>query len=141
MPKICCIPTFGQQQLARLGHASLQLGRPSKKLDAEDQPAEYRMLAVRAGADGFSPSLASEPQQLQPPQPQQTGGASRLLLTNNVNGDNEKVFALIAELCHPSTRESALLELSKKREQWDDLALVLWHSFGSLYTPRCLLYR
>ncbi|CAD6888612.1 unnamed protein product [Tilletia controversa] len=27
-------------------------------------------------------------------------------------------------------REHALLELSKKREQYDDLALVLWHSFG-----------
>lgn len=28
-------------------------------------------------------------------------------------------------------REAALLELSKKREQYEDLALVLWHSFGS----------
>lgn len=27
-------------------------------------------------------------------------------------------------------REAALLELSKKREQYEDLALVLWHSFG-----------
>lgn len=27
-------------------------------------------------------------------------------------------------------REHALLELSKKREQYEDLALVLWHSFG-----------
>lgn len=27
-------------------------------------------------------------------------------------------------------REYALLELSKKREQYEDLALVLWHSFG-----------
>ncbi|EPQ28091.1 uncharacterized protein PFL1_04418 [Pseudozyma flocculosa PF-1] len=27
-------------------------------------------------------------------------------------------------------RENALLELSKKREQYEDLALVLWHSFG-----------
>lgn len=30
----------------------------------------------------------------------------------------------------PMAREGALLELSKKREQYDDLALVLWHSFG-----------
>ncbi|PWN27551.1 Rcd1-domain-containing protein [Jaminaea rosea] len=29
-----------------------------------------------------------------------------------------------------SARETALLELSKKREQYEDLALVLWHSFG-----------
>jgi hypothetical protein len=30
----------------------------------------------------------------------------------------------------PDTREAALVELSKKREQYDDLALVLWHAFG-----------
>ncbi|GAA6027523.1 hypothetical protein JCM8097_007904 [Rhodosporidiobolus ruineniae] len=44
--------------------------------------------------------------------------------------ENEKVYYLIVDLMHPNTREAALLELSKKREQWDDLALVLWHSFG-----------
>jgi hypothetical protein len=44
--------------------------------------------------------------------------------------ENEKVYWLIVELLNPQTREAALLELSKKREQWDDLALVLWHSFG-----------
>ncbi|BGP31757.1 RNA-binding protein, CCR4-NOT complex subunit Rcd1 [Rhodotorula toruloides] len=45
-------------------------------------------------------------------------------------GENEKVYYLIVDLMNPNTREAALLELSKKREQWDDLALVLWHSFG-----------
>ncbi len=44
--------------------------------------------------------------------------------------ENEKVYYLIVDLMSPTTREGALLELSKKREQWDDLALVLWHSFG-----------
>ena len=44
--------------------------------------------------------------------------------------ENEKVYYLIVDLMDPATREGALLELSKKREQWDDLALVLWHSFG-----------
>lgn len=47
----------------------------------------------------------------------------------NIN-ENEKVYWLIVELLNPQSREAALLELSKKREQWDDLALVLWHSFG-----------
>lgn len=46
--------------------------------------------------------------------------------------ENDKVYWLIVELLSPQTREAALLELSKKREQWDDLALVLWHSFGEL---------
>ena len=44
--------------------------------------------------------------------------------------DEAKVFALVIDLMDVNTREAALLELSKKREQYDDLALVLWHSFG-----------
>ncbi|GAA6062139.1 hypothetical protein JCM10212_003174 [Sporobolomyces blumeae] len=49
---------------------------------------------------------------------------------NGAQSENEKVYYLIVDLMNPNTREAALLELSKKREQWDDLALVLWHSFG-----------
>jgi len=70
------------------------------------------------------------------------GGGNRLLLSGNAqnvtpeeaaNAGSESehvVFTLVVELLSPVTREGALLELSKKREQWDDLALVLWHSFG-----------
>lgn len=36
-------------------------------------------------------------------------------------------------------REAALLELSKKREQYEDLALVLWHSFGKLMSVKILV--
>ncbi|CDO74681.1 hypothetical protein BN946_scf184671.g4 [Trametes cinnabarina] len=45
--------------------------------------------------------------------------------------EESKIYALVIDLLNPETRESALLELSKKREQYDDLALVLWHSFAS----------
>ncbi|KAF8623922.1 hypothetical protein AX17_007250 [Amanita inopinata Kibby_2008] len=41
-----------------------------------------------------------------------------------------RIHSLVIELLDPNTREGALLELSKKREQYEDLALVLWHSFG-----------
>jgi CCR4-NOT transcription complex subunit 9 len=44
--------------------------------------------------------------------------------------EEAKIYALVIDLLDPNTREGALLELSKKREQFDDLALVLWHSFG-----------
>ncbi|CAO3659084.1 hypothetical protein INT44_008355 [Umbelopsis vinacea] len=44
--------------------------------------------------------------------------------------DEEKIYTLVLELLNPNLREQALLELSKKREQYDDLALILWHSFG-----------
>lgn len=43
-----------------------------------------------------------------------------------------KVFQFINELSNPETRETALLELSKKRESVPDLAPMLWHSFGTI---------
>ena len=45
--------------------------------------------------------------------------------------EEQKIYNLVVDLLDPSARESALLELSKKREQFDELALVLWHSFGT----------
>lgn len=45
--------------------------------------------------------------------------------------EESKIYALVIDLLDANTREGALLELSKKREQYDDLALVLWHSFGA----------
>lgn len=44
-----------------------------------------------------------------------------------------KLFSLVIDLMDPNTRETALLDLSKKREQYDDLAMVLWHSFGARF--------
>jgi len=45
--------------------------------------------------------------------------------------DDDKIYSLVIDLMDPANRDLALLELSKKREQYDDLALVLWHSFGT----------
>lgn len=47
-----------------------------------------------------------------------------------VTEENRRVLQWIAELLKEETREQALLELSKKREQVPELALILWHSFG-----------
>lgn len=44
--------------------------------------------------------------------------------------DDPKVFNWIIELTYGPNKEQALLELGKKREQYEDLALVLWHSYG-----------
>lgn len=49
----------------------------------------------------------------------------------NPSHEEGKLFSLVIDLMDPNTRETALLELSKKREQYDDLAMVLWHSFGA----------
>ncbi|KAF3761283.1 cell differentiation protein rcd1 [Cryphonectria parasitica EP155] len=48
----------------------------------------------------------------------------------NMSEDNRRTMAYIADLLNENTREQALLELSKKREQVPELALILWHSFG-----------
>ena len=39
---------------------------------------------------------------------------------------------LVLDLTNPQTRENALLELSKKRESFPELAPYLWHSFGTI---------
>ncbi|KAJ1454807.1 hypothetical protein M885DRAFT_521047 [Pelagophyceae sp. CCMP2097] len=49
----------------------------------------------------------------------------------------EELYPLVLQLTLPETpehRESALLELSKKREAFVDLAPILWHSFGTMGT-------
>lgn len=61
-----------------------------------------------------------------------------------ISEDNRRTLAYIADLLTESTREAALLELSKKREQVPELALILWHSFGTrlasflICCPHCL---
>ncbi|KAJ3465250.1 hypothetical protein MRS44_005908 [Fusarium solani] len=49
---------------------------------------------------------------------------------DNISEDNRRTMGFIADLLNENTREAALLELSKKREQVPELALILWHSFG-----------
>ncbi|KAK4956987.1 RNA-binding protein, CCR4-NOT complex subunit Rcd1 [Elasticomyces elasticus] len=44
--------------------------------------------------------------------------------------ENRRVLEWIAQMMNANTRETALMELSKKREQVPELALILWHSFG-----------
>lgn len=44
--------------------------------------------------------------------------------------NDKQIYQWISELVSGKNRERALLELGKKREQYDDLALVLWNSFG-----------
>jgi len=48
-----------------------------------------------------------------------------------VSEENRRTLNFIADLLNEDTREAALLELSKKREQVPELALILWHSFGT----------
>ena len=57
-------------------------------------------------------------------------------LGNSADGtwseENRRVLGWVAELMNGSSRETALMELSKKREQVPELALIIWHSFGKV---------
>lgn len=44
--------------------------------------------------------------------------------------ESRRVLGWVAELMNGNSREAALMELSKKREQVPELALIIWHSFG-----------
>lgn len=57
-------------------------------------------------------------------------GASNIVLPSNM--DERKIHQLILELINSKEREHALQELSKIRESYDALALLLWHSFGAM---------
>lgn len=64
-------------------------------------------------------------------QQQQVGGLS----AKQPQTEAEKIEALmplIVKLTDADQRENVLLELSKKREDCDDLAPVLWHTFGTV---------
>lgn len=46
--------------------------------------------------------------------------------------DVQQVEQYVQHLINPASRENALLELSKKRENFPELAPYLWHSFGAI---------
>jgi CCR4-NOT transcription complex subunit 9 len=54
-------------------------------------------------------------------------------IDGSISEESRKVFIWVAELLDPNRRETALMELSKKREQVPELALVIWHSFGMYF--------
>lgn len=47
-------------------------------------------------------------------------------------GPSSDIELYVQQLTNPQHRENALLELSKKRETFSDLAPFLWHSFGTV---------
>merc|ERR1719223_2664903 len=60
-----------------------------------------------------------------------TGGGSNATNPNS-NGGMEELLPLVLQLTNPDQREGVLLELSKKRESFPDLAPILWHTYGTV---------
>ncbi|KAI9799335.1 MAG: Cell differentiation protein rcd1 [Sarcosagium campestre] len=110
-----------------------QQGHPNQAVQAHAH--------AHAQAQAAAAAAAAQQQQYGRVAPSSNSGAS---LTSESQGasameggmseENRRVLASIAELMNGSSREAALLELSKKREQVPELALILWHSFGVMTT-------
>ncbi|XP_024026008.1 CCR4-NOT transcription complex subunit 9 [Morus notabilis] len=65
-----------------------------------------------------------------------SGWSSSSVTAPNLAGNRDRKMAsaeqLVLDLSNPDLRENALLELSKKRELFQDLAPLLWNSFGTI---------
>ena len=60
----------------------------------------------------------------------QAAQQQQLSSSNNSSSQALKMEHLVAALQDPETRENALLDISKRRDLFVDLAPVLWHSYG-----------
>jgi CCR4-NOT transcription complex subunit 9 len=56
--------------------------------------------------------------------------SSSTLAESSFSEEHRRLVNWVAELLNGNSREQALMELSKKREQVPELALIIWYSFG-----------
>ena len=75
-------------------------------------------------------AAAAAAQQQQQQQQQMSSSANNNNNTTSSSNQALKMEHLVAALQDPETRENALLDISKRRDLFVDLAPVLWHSYG-----------
>ncbi|CAI7992220.1 CCR4-NOT transcription complex subunit 9, partial [Geodia barretti] len=94
----------------------------------------YPSTSWAEGSGSSLKDLVSSPVAATPPSTHSIFGSVGGSGGKNTPGtvDRDQVFQWIQELTSPSTREHALIELSRKREVLPDLAPMLWHSFGTM---------
>ncbi|MDI1490655.1 MAG: RNA-binding protein, CCR4-NOT complex subunit Rcd1 [Ramalina farinacea] len=110
-------PSWLQQSQNHHSHQSNHHGQHHNHAQALAQQQHYsRMAGSNNGSNGHNLGLDHS---------NGLGSAE-----GNFLEENRKVLGWVAELLHGSSRETALMELSKKREQVPELALIIWHSFG-----------
>ncbi|OZJ06241.1 Cell differentiation protein rcd1 [Bifiguratus adelaidae] len=112
-----------QQHLQNLPHPNMH---PS--LAGNMRNNDFAAYAALAAASQMPMNMSNAHHHLVQQQQQQAAAAAEQ--HKLLQMDEEKIYSLVLELTSPVNREQALLELSKKREQYEDLALLLWHTFG-----------
>ncbi|KAK0933782.1 RNA-binding protein, CCR4-NOT complex subunit Rcd1 [Friedmanniomyces endolithicus] len=130
---------YAQSQAAAAANAVAQQQQQQQQAQQQQQQHYGRMTAQNGSTVNSNnmnqSSLGSRDsalEQQQQQQQQQQHGPSSIFSSNGeqMSEENRRVLEWIAQVLNANTRESALLELSKKREQVPELALILWHSFG-----------
>lgn len=130
------LPSNAASLASQLQHASNLHPLPPAAARSDPYAAYAALMAAQQNQLPM-PMQAVHQQQLQQQQAQQQQAAAEQQQQQQQKAamahlDEEKIYALVLELTNPQNKEQALLELSKKRELYEDLALVLWHSFGMI---------
>ncbi|KAK0266700.1 RNA-binding protein, CCR4-NOT complex subunit Rcd1 [Friedmanniomyces endolithicus] len=127
---------YAQSQAAAAANAVAQQQQQQQQQAQQQQQQHYGRMTAQNGSTVNSNNMnqsslgsrdsALEQQQQQ--QQQQQHGPSSIFSSNGeqMSEENRRVLEWIAQVLNANTRESALLELSKKREQVPELALILW---------------
>ncbi|KAK5095650.1 RNA-binding protein, CCR4-NOT complex subunit Rcd1 [Lithohypha guttulata] len=126
-------PQFNDQQAWQHGVQQENRNAYAQSSSKLNQDQHYTRIAVNQNHTNQNPTVRSNLND----NTQESNGASLSSLNQQgtpgmeqLSEENQKVLIWVAELMEPARREGALMELSKKREQVPELALILWHSFG-----------
>ncbi|XP_073107809.1 uncharacterized protein [Elaeis guineensis] len=90
-----------------------------------------KVLRFHFGMANLPPSLSTSPS-LGGPTPSSPAAAAGTAAQGTKDRKMASAEQLVLDLCDPELRENALLDLSKKREIFQDLAPLLWNSYGTI---------
>eukprot|EP00985_Skeletonema_marinoi_P012688 scaffold6176_cov72-Skeletonema_marinoi.AAC.1 len=97
------------------------------------QQQQQQIQVGGLGGLGGTPANTPPSSSTTSPATNNTGNTTNNNSNSNNNADTiDDLHILILQLTNPDQRESVLLELSKKRESFPDLAPILWHTFGTV---------
>jgi len=106
---------------------TLRWGDGPAKPEAEFRPNRQRHFQVPPSTNMRHPHVG-QPHAREPAGPNEPAAPGQ-------SGD-KPLYELVVRLLDPKVRDDALFHLSKKREEFPDLAPILWHSVGTI---ACLL--
>ncbi|AAS52491.1 AEL194Wp [Eremothecium gossypii ATCC 10895] len=124
-PLVSTMATQGAQQ--QQGVQQAQVGAGGSSLPKNMGQGQQGMGPPHMGMVSGGMPLVGQP--VMPNMPPATAGISGQQASSRAL-DDPNVYHWICQLTYGPNKEQALLELGRKREQYDDLALVLWSSFG-----------